>query len=45
LHGSEASYVTLREEYRLRVFKNGILRRIFGPKMKEVSGRMEKTER
>ena len=30
----EAS-LTLREEYRLRVFENRILRRIFGPKMNE----------
>jgi hypothetical protein len=30
--------VTLREEYRLRVFKNRVLRRIFGPKREEVAG-------
>ena len=28
--------VTLREEHRLRVFENGVLRRIFGPKIDEV---------
>jgi hypothetical protein len=28
----------LREEYRLRVFENGVLRKIFGPKRDEVTG-------
>jgi hypothetical protein len=28
----------LREEYRLRVFENKVLRRIFGPKRDEVTG-------
>jgi hypothetical protein len=28
----------LREEHRLRVFENGVLRRIFGPKRDEVTG-------
>jgi hypothetical protein len=28
----------VREECRLRVFKNGVLRRIFGPKRNEVTG-------
>jgi hypothetical protein len=28
----------LREECRLRVFENRVLRRIFGPKTKEVAG-------
>jgi hypothetical protein len=28
----------LREEHRLRVFKNKVLRRIFGPKRDEVTG-------
>jgi hypothetical protein len=31
----------LREEHRLRVFENRVLRRIFGPKRDD--GRMEKT--
>jgi hypothetical protein len=30
--------VTLREEHRLRVFNNRVLRRIFGPKRGEVTG-------
>jgi hypothetical protein len=33
----------LREECRLRVFENKVLRRIFGPKRDEVTGGMEKT--
>jgi hypothetical protein len=33
--------VTLREEHRLRVFENRVLRKIFGPKRDEVT-RMEK---
>ena len=35
LHGCEAWPLTLREEHRLRVFENRILRRIFGPKRDE----------
>jgi hypothetical protein len=30
--------MTLREEHRLRVFGNRVLRRIFGPKRDEVTG-------
>jgi hypothetical protein len=30
--------LTLREEHRLRVFQNRVLRRIFGPKRDEVTG-------
>jgi len=30
--------LTLREEHRLMVFENRLLRRIFGPKMEEVAG-------
>jgi hypothetical protein len=30
--------MTLREEYRLKVFENRMLRRIFGPKRDEVTG-------
>ena len=32
LYGCEAWSLTLREECRLRIFENRILRRIFGPK-------------
>jgi hypothetical protein len=31
LYGCETWYLTLEEEQRLRVFENGVLRRIFGP--------------
>jgi hypothetical protein len=34
--------VTLREEHRLRVFENRVLRRIFGPKRNEVRGEWRK---
>jgi hypothetical protein len=30
--------VTLRDEQRLRVFKNRVIRRMFGPKMTDVIG-------
>jgi hypothetical protein len=30
--------LTLREEHRLRLFENRLLRRIFGPKRNEVTG-------
>jgi hypothetical protein len=42
LHGSETWSLTLREEYRLRVFENRVLRRIFGPKRDEVTGEWRK---
>jgi hypothetical protein len=38
LYGCETWSLTLREEYRLRVFENWVLRRIFGPKRDEVTG-------
>jgi hypothetical protein len=34
--------LTVREERRLRVFENRVLRRIFGPKMDEVIGEWRK---
>jgi hypothetical protein len=39
LYGCETWSVTLREEHRLRVFENRVLRRIFGPKRDEVTGK------
>jgi hypothetical protein len=42
LHGCETWSLTLREEHRLRVFKNSVLRRIFGPKSEEVTGEWRK---
>jgi hypothetical protein len=42
LYGCETWSLTLREEHRLRVFENRVLRRIFGPKRDEVSGEWRK---
>jgi hypothetical protein len=36
--GVKLGLLTLREEHRLRVFENRVLRRIFGPKRNEVTG-------
>jgi hypothetical protein len=38
LYGCETWSLTLREERRLRVFENRVLRRIFEPKRDEVTG-------
>jgi hypothetical protein len=38
LYGCETWSLTLREEHKLRVFKNRVLRRIFGLKRHEVIG-------
>ena len=38
LYGCETWSLTLREERRLKVFQNRVLRRIFGPKRVEVTG-------
>jgi hypothetical protein len=38
LYGCETWSLTLREEHRLRVFENRVLRRIFGPKRDDVTG-------
>jgi hypothetical protein len=38
LYGCETWSLTLREEHRLSVFENRVLRRIFGPKRDEVTG-------
>jgi hypothetical protein len=37
LYGCETWSLTLREEHRLRVFENRVLRRIFGPRRDEVA--------
>jgi hypothetical protein len=42
LYGWETWFLTLREEHRLRVFENRVLRRIFGPKRDEVTGEWRK---
>jgi hypothetical protein len=38
-YGCETWSLILREERRLRVFENKVLRRIFGPKRGEVTGK------
>jgi hypothetical protein len=38
LYGCETWSLTLREEHRLRVFENRVLRGIFGPKRDEMMG-------
>ena len=42
LYGCETWSLTLKEERRLRVFENRVLRRIFGPKKDEVTGEWRK---
>ena len=42
LHGCETSSLTMREECRLRVFENRVLRRIFWPRRDEVTGKWRK---
>jgi hypothetical protein len=37
LYGRETGSLTSREDYRLRVFENMVLRRIYGPKRDEVT--------
>jgi len=37
LYGHETWFVTLREEYRLSVFENRVLKRIFGPEKDKVT--------
>jgi hypothetical protein len=37
LYGCKTWSLTLREEHRLRVFENRVLRKIFGPKRDEVT--------
>jgi hypothetical protein len=42
LYGFETWSLTIREEHRLRVFENRVLRRIFGPKTDKVTGERRK---
>ena len=42
VYGCETWSLTLREECRLRVFENRVLRRIFGPKRDEETGEWRK---
>ena len=48
LYGCETWSLTLREERRLRMFENRVLRRIFGPKRDEITrewGKLHNEER
>jgi hypothetical protein len=42
LYGRETWSLILKEEHRLRVFENRVLRRILGPKRDEVTGEWNK---
>jgi hypothetical protein len=42
LYGCDTWSLTLREDRRVRVFENRVLRRIFGPKRDEVAGEWKK---
>jgi hypothetical protein len=42
LYGCETWSLTLREEHRLRLFENRVLRRIFGPKRDEKTSEWRK---
>jgi len=42
LYGCETWSLTLREERRVKVFENGVLRRVFEPKRDEVTGEWRK---
>ena len=42
LYGCETWSLTLREEHRLRVYENRVLRMIFGPKKDKVPGEWKK---
>jgi hypothetical protein len=42
MYGRETWSLTLREEHGLSVFENRVLRKIFGPKRDELTGRWRK---
>jgi hypothetical protein len=42
LYGSETWSLTFREEHRLKVFENRVVRKISGPKRDEVTGECRK---
>jgi hypothetical protein len=44
VYGFKTGSLTLREQHRLRVFENKVLRRIFGPKRDEVTGEWRKLQ-
>jgi len=45
LYGAETWSLTFRDERRLKVFENKVLRRIMGPKRNEVTGEWRKLHR
>ena len=45
LYGCETWSLTLREECRLRVFENRVLRRVFGPKRDQVTWEWRKLQK
>jgi hypothetical protein len=44
LYGCETWSLTLKEERRLKVFENRVLRRIFGPKRDELTEELRKLQ-
>jgi hypothetical protein len=42
MYGCETWYLILREDHRFRMFESRVLRRIFGPKRNEYTGRWRK---
>ena len=44
LYGCEAWSLTAREERKLKVFENMVLRRIFGPRRDEVTGKWRRLQ-
>jgi len=44
LYGCETWSLTLREERRLRLFENRVLRKVFGPKRDDVTGEWRKMQ-
>jgi hypothetical protein len=44
MYGCETWSLTLRDERRLRVFENRVLRKVFGPKRDEVTGEWRKLD-
>ena len=42
MYGRETWSLTLRKEHRLRVFEDGLVRRVFGPERDEVTGEWKK---
>jgi hypothetical protein len=42
LYGCESWTLTFRKEHKLRVLKNRVLRKITGPKRKEIAGQLHR---